>query len=104
MTSHKTRFIVIHGKGPRWDPTKLRRAQPQWDEHAEFMDKLTTEGFVELGGPLGEGDGDDAMLVINAPDEETVISRLKDDPWKESGMLVVKSIQRWTIFLEAEKK
>jgi uncharacterized protein YciI len=100
----KTRFIVIHAKGPSWDPTKLRRDQAEWHEHAEFMDKLTAEGFVELGGPLGEGDGEDAMLVIDAPDEETVVSRLKEDPWKQSGMLVVKSIQRWNIFLESEKK
>ena len=45
----KTRFIVIHEKGPAWDPSKLRRSQRQWDEHAEFMDKLTAEGFVVLG-------------------------------------------------------
>jgi uncharacterized protein YciI len=98
----KTRFVVIHAKGPSWDPSKLRREQAEWDEHAAFMDKLTAEGFVVLGGPLGEGDGDDAMLLVDAPDEETVMSRLKDDPWKQSGMLVVKSIQRWTIFLDAE--
>jgi uncharacterized protein YciI len=98
----KTRFVVIHAKGPSWDPVKLRREQAEWDEHAEFMDKLTTEGFIVLGGPLGEGDGDDAMLVINAPDEETVISRLSEDPWKGSEILVVKAIQRWTIFLEAK--
>ena len=97
----KTRFVVIHAKGPAWDHTKLRRAQTQWDEHAEFMDKLTAEGFIVLGGPLGEGDGEDAMLVIDAPDEETAINRLAHDPWKKTGMLVVKSIQRWTIFLEA---
>jgi uncharacterized protein YciI len=100
----KTRFIVIHAKGSSWDPTKLRREQAQWDEHAAFMDKLTAEGFILLGGPLGEGDGDDAMLVVDAPDEETVVSRLADDCWKKSGTLVVKSIQRWTIFLEAEGK
>jgi hypothetical protein len=43
------------------------------------------------------------MLVVDAPDEETAVSRLTDNCWKKSGMLV-KIIQRWTIFLEAEKK
>lgn len=100
----KTRFIVIQAKGPSWDPTKLRREQTDWDEHAAFMDKLTADGFVELGGPLGEGDGDDAMLVVDAPDRETIINRLADDPWKKSGTLVVKSVQRWSIFLETERK
>jgi len=97
----KTRFIVIEKKGPAWDPTKLRRAQAGWDEHAAFMDTLTAEGFVVLGGPLGEGDGDDALLVIDAPDEETIVSTLKDDPWIQSGVLETRTIQRWTIFLEA---
>lgn len=65
------------------------------------MDRLTAEGSILLGDPLDRGDGDDAMLVVDAPDEETVVSRLADDCWKKPGILVVKSIQRWTIFLEA---
>ena len=64
------------------------------DEHAEFMDTLTAEGFIVLGGPLGDGDGDDALLVINAPDEETVVSRLQDDPWIQSGILEIKMMKR----------
>lgn len=31
------------------------REQALWAEHAKFMDALTAEGFVVLGGPLGEG-------------------------------------------------
>ena len=97
----KTRFIVISQKGPSWDPTKLRRAQAQWDEHAAFMDKLTAEGFVVLGGPLGEGDGDDALLVIDAADEQTIRSTFAGDPWIQSRILEIKTVRRWTIFLEA---
>ena len=63
----KTRFVVLQAKGPSWDPTRLRRAQAQWDEHAVFMDQLTADGFVILGGPLGEGDGEDALLVVDPP-------------------------------------
>ncbi len=58
------------------------------------MDTLTAEGFIVLGGPLGDGDGDDALLVINAPDEETVVSRLQDDPWIQSGILEIKMMKR----------
>jgi uncharacterized protein YciI len=100
----KTWFMVLMAKGPSWDPVKLRRAQALWDEHATFMDKLTADGFVVLGGPLGEGDGDDVLLVIDAADEETIISTLKDDPWSTAGILEVKAIQRWTIFLESGKR
>jgi uncharacterized protein YciI len=100
----KTRFMVLQAKGPSWDPIKLRRAQALWDEHAAFMEKLTADGFVVLGGPLGEGDGDDALLVIDAADKDTIISTLNDDPWRAAGILEVKSIQRWTIFLESGKR
>ena len=99
-----TRFVVMQAKGPSWDATKLRRDQAQWNEHAVFMDRLTAAGFVVLGGPLGEGDGDDALLVIDAPDEDAILSTLKEDPWSKSGILKVRSIQRWTIFLEAPEK
>jgi len=34
-----------------------------WDDHA---DQLTVDGFIELGGPLGEGDGEDlGPLEVN---------------------------------------
>lgn len=100
----RIRFIVLQAKGPAWDATKLRRAQAGWDEHAVFMDKLTAEGFIVLGGPLGEGDGEDALLVIDAPDEESIIATLKDDPWQRSGILELKTVQRWTIFLESSRQ
>jgi hypothetical protein len=57
----KTRFIVLLAKGPSWDAATLRRSQARWDEHAAFVDKLTADGFVVLGGPLGEDDGEDAV-------------------------------------------
>ena len=100
----KTRFMVLLAKGPSWDSTRLRRAQARWDEHAAFMDKLTADGFVVLGGPLGEADGDDGLLVIDAPDKETIISAFKDDPWIQSETLEIKTIQRWTIFLESDQE
>jgi hypothetical protein len=43
------------------------------------MDALTAEGFVVLGGPLGGAEG--ALLVIDAENEETIRTRLADDPW-----------------------
>ena len=99
-----TRFMVLQAKGPSWDPNRLRRTQALWDEHAVFMDKLTAEGFIVLGGPLGEGDGEDALLVVDAPNEDAIISTLESDTWIKAGILEIKTIQRWTIFLEAEKQ
>ena len=76
-------FLVERGKGSGLDHSRGRREQEGWEEHAAFMDGLADEGFVVLGGPIGEGDGENTLMVIDAPDEETVRARLADDPWPE---------------------
>jgi uncharacterized protein len=91
-------FLVERGKGPAWDHSRGRRDQQDWEEHAAFMDALAEEGFVVLGGPIGEGDGENTMLVIDAPDEESVRARLAEDPWPEE-MLTIESIRSWSIWL-----
>jgi uncharacterized protein YciI len=96
-----SRFVVIHKPGPDWDNDRDMREQPGWDAHAEFMDRLTAEGFIVLGGPLG-GDGHRAMLVVDAPDEEAVRARLDADPWKPRT-LVIDSVWPWTVLLEAAR-
>ena len=99
----KTLFIVSQIRGKAWDADKPLRSQLLWDEHAEYMDQLTSDGFIVLGGPLGNSEGE-AMLVVNAPDEETAHATLAKDPWRDSGHLTVPRIQSWTIFLEAAKE
>jgi hypothetical protein len=47
-------FLVERAKGPAWDHTRARREQEGWDANAAFMDALAEEGFVILGGPIGE--------------------------------------------------
>jgi uncharacterized protein YciI len=93
-------FLVERAKGPAWDHSRARREQDGWDEHAAFMDALTEEGFVVLGGPIGEGDGENALLVIGAPDEPTINARLAEDPWTDDLQTTV-SIRPWTILLRA---
>jgi uncharacterized protein YciI len=93
-----TYFLVKRGHGSSWDSSRLRRKQDGWPEHAAFMDELLEEGMIVLGGPVGEGDGHSALLVVEAEDEAEVRRRLADDPWGED-MLVTESIEPWTIFL-----
>jgi uncharacterized protein YciI len=94
-------FLVRSAKGPSWDHGRLRREQRGWDEHATFMDALTDEGLVVLGGPVGEGDGDDALLVVELPDESTVRARLAGDPWYRDGMLRIRDVERWNVLLDS---
>jgi uncharacterized protein YciI len=93
-------FLVERGKGPAWDHSRARREQDGWDEHAAFMDRLADEGFIVLGGPVGEGDGENALLVVDAEDEGTIRARLTQDPWPED-LLTIESIRPWTVLLRS---
>ena len=62
------------------------------------MDGLVEEGMVVLGGPVGEGDGGDALLVMDAESEAAIHTRLEDDPWG-SDMLFTESVEPWTVLL-----
>src|SRR5262245_9272696 len=86
-------------RGRAWDASLPMRAQASWPEHAAFMNALAAEGFVVLGGPLGSGE--EVLLIIDAPDEATVRTRLAADPWSASGLLDIKSVEPWTILLDA---
>jgi uncharacterized protein YciI len=94
-------FVVIEISGPAWDPSLGRREQDGWDEHAAFMDALVDDGFVVLGGPLG--DGERVMLVVEAEDEDEARRRFAPDPWLPMGILEIASIEPWTIWLDARK-
>jgi hypothetical protein len=56
------------------------REQAGWDDHAAFMDGLVAEGFILLGGPLGEGTR--FLHVVAATSPEEIEARLAADPWR----------------------
>ena len=95
-------FALIEVSGPRWDPSRQRREQDGWDGHAAFMDGLVDDGFVLLGGPIG--DGDRVMLVVDAAGEDDIRARLAADPWIEDETLRIESIEPWTIWLDARAR
>ena len=91
-------YLVARANGPAWDYSRGRREQAEWDEHAAFMDALTEEGCVVLGGPVGEGDGDYNLLVVEADTEAQVRVRLAADPW-EGSILTILSVKPWSVWL-----
>ena len=91
-------FLVREAKGPEWDHGAGRREQRGWDEHAAYMDALVDDGFILLGGPIGEGDGEDTLLIVSAAGEDEVRARLAEDPWFET-VLTIRSIEPWSVWL-----
>jgi uncharacterized protein YciI len=76
------------------------RDQPGWEQHAQFMDRLIERGVVVLGGPIASDDqGEVALLAVEAIDEKELRSVVAEDPWVVSGVLLVKHVQAWTIWL-----
>jgi hypothetical protein len=73
------------------------RGQDSWGEHAAFMNDLARDGFVVLGGPLGD---ERVLLIVDADDEESVRARLAADPWTPMHLLVIQSVDRWEILLD----
>lgn len=94
-------YAVIRERGENWDARLPMRQQEKWDEHAAFMDALADEGFVVLGGPLG--DGEKILLIIDAESEQEIAARLADDPWTPLGLLRIAKVERWEILLSASK-
>jgi uncharacterized protein len=93
-------YLVERAKGPAWDHSRGRREQDGWDAHAAFMDALAEEGLVILGGPIGEGDGENALLIVDAESEAEIRARLADDPWKDD-ILTIESVKPWSVWLRA---
>jgi uncharacterized protein len=93
-------YLVERGKGPAWDHSRGRREQDGWDEHAAFMDALVDEGFVLLGGPIGDGDGENTLLIVKGQDEAAIRARLAEDPWP-LDLLTIVSIRPWSVWLGA---
>jgi uncharacterized protein YciI len=97
-----TMFAVRMINGPAYDRRRERREQDEWDEHAAFMDALVDEGFVVLGGPVG--DGEQVLVAVEAQDEREVRERFAADPWHVSGVLKIGRVSEWTIWLDRTRR
>jgi hypothetical protein len=95
MAPHMHAVLIEHAAG--WDDARGLREQDGWDEHAAFMDALVDDGFVVLGGPLG--DGSRVLLAVLAEDEDAIRARFAADPWHPAWLRIA-SIEPWTILLD----
>ena len=96
----RTLYVVLRSRGLAWNHAKVLREQALWDEHAAYMDDLTARGIIVMAGPL---DGtSDAMIVFDVAGGEVEIRRiLEQAPWSHTHQLETKSIQPWTVLLDA---
>jgi uncharacterized protein YciI len=91
-------FALTLTHGPGWDGSRQIREQQAWDQHAAFMDGLVDDGFIILGGPLG--DGQRTLHAVEAADEREIRTRMGEDPWATMGLLQIAAIEPWSIWLD----
>lgn len=92
-------FAVTLVHGPGWNHARPIRGQDGWDEHAAFMDGLVDDGFIILGGPVG--DGEQTLHAVEAADETEIRARLAEDPWASAELLQVGTIELWALWLDS---
>ena len=96
-------FVVISEQGPSWMDARPMREQVLWPEHAVFINSLSAEGFILLGGPIGNGHPHRALLIVSAESRSGAAARLDADPWVSAGVLRTSSIEPWKILASNEK-
>jgi uncharacterized protein YciI len=98
-------FAVVREAGPSWVAGKAIPEQPGASDHAAFMNTLAAEGFVVLGGPLGDGENEQlrVLLVVDASGDEAIRARLAEDPWVSRGQLRIVSVEPWRLLVGEER-
>ncbi len=95
-------FAVVLIHGPGWDSSRGIRQQRGWTAHAAFMDGLVEDGFLLIGGPLG--DGQRTLHAVEAASEADIRRRFAADPWADSAHLEVGSIETWALWLDFRRR
>ena len=92
--------VVVTRSGYQYDPALPMGRQTRWAEHAAFMNGLVDDGFILLGGPLG--DEYRVVHAVEAESEQEVRARFAADPWSETHVRV-EAVEPWTIVLDARE-
>lgn len=95
-------FALTTTHGPGWDSSRPIREQPAWDEHAAFMDGLVDDGFIVVGGPLGNGDR--TLHLVAADGAGQIEARMAQDPWATMRLLEICSIEPWALWLDGRPR
>ena len=93
-----TFLVILTQTGPEFDRSKPLEEQSGWLDHAAFMDGLVEDGFIVLGGVLG--DEVRTAHAVEAASEGEIRERLARDPWSGTHLEVF-SVEPWEIRLRA---
>lgn len=65
--------------------------------HKEYLKSLFEAGKIVVSGPLGEGGGPSALLILNCESADEVADLLDKDPFHDRKLIVEREIRPWNI-------
>ncbi|HEX5401685.1 MAG TPA: hypothetical protein VFX16_05205 [Pseudonocardiaceae bacterium] len=66
------------------------------------FDALVEQDVVILGGSIASTDeAVVALLAVRAADEQELLALFADDPWASNGVLRIKDVRGWTLWLDS---
>ena len=63
--------------------------------HKDYLRSLYERGDIVVSGPLAEGGGPGALLILDADDIDAVAALLDQDPFHALGLIAEREIRRW---------
>jgi len=96
-------FVLINEQGPAWIASRPMREQKEWTDHAAYVNSAMRSQNVIMGGPIGDGKHHRALLVLNFDSIVDVRIWIKEDPWIQSGVLRVHTLEPLDLLVSNEK-
>lgn len=94
--------MVRQARGSAWEPSRGRREQSGWNKHVAFIDALSDDGKIPLGGPVGDFDGQHVVLIVQAGSEGAARAMFADDTWMDA-ILRIDGVEPWTLWIGADR-
>ena len=64
-------------------------------DHRDYLRSLFEQGHIVVSGPLADGGGPGALLILEAEDVDAVAALLDEDPFHVLGLITDREIRRW---------
>ncbi|MEO6052744.1 MAG: YciI family protein [Chthoniobacterales bacterium] len=71
------------------------RQKPLQSAHRDYLQKLTTQGVLILGGSLENPNDGSAILLFDTPSSDHVESFAKNDPYVSQGIIAKWHVRKW---------
>ena len=96
-TPKVVRVLVRWKAGPTWTSGAVDE-QPDWDEHAAYVDDLVERGIFVMGGPLADQSG--SLSLFENVTEQEARELIAEDPFVVNGVFELEEVRAWNVFVD----